>query len=111
MIIVNESKKFANRRLAMRYIKENNMKDYKLVSVKTPSNIVFDDINSMLKNHITNLDEIINTIDMYKKDDVKCFDGSNIEDVLDRLNKVKSYMTSISCTSTTFDNSKGSVVA
>lgn len=120
---VNESKKFPTRKLAEKYIGKRQLSEkysVKLVSHRLTNinesiednKYICDEISSAIDDTKDMIDTTLEFIELYYKSDDKSlseeiFDGSNIEDVLDRLRKLKKGVSGI-CFRSSFYDSDGS---
>jgi hypothetical protein len=119
--LISESKRFTDRRLASNYLKNNNLQehyDVKLfisknhkVNESVDMSSIIEDIKSSIDDSKDIIDTTLELIDTYRNTDLKediekC---SNIEEIADKLMKIKRYMSGITFTPS-FDNSLGSVV-
>lgn len=121
---VNESKRFLTRSLAEKYINKRHLTErysVKLVSKQLSlvneslssedTNSVYKEISSAIDDTKDMIDTTLEYIEMYTNSDSSVnediFDGSNIDDVLDRLRKLKKGMSGI-CFRPSFYDSDGS---
>ena len=103
---IDESKKFTSRKLAENFMKKKNLTEnysVKLISsrilnlresIKDGRKSICDEIESAISDTKDIIDTTLEFLEMYYDEDdpslnEEIFDGSNIEDVLDRLRKLK----------------------
>jgi len=118
--LVNESKRFISRGSAEKFLSSQKLSENYSVKVILQKSInesldgetILKEIQSAIDDTKDMVDTTIDLIDAcYDKDDKslneECLNQSNIEDVLDKLRKIKKYMSGIAFTPY-FDNSLGS---
>ena len=120
--LISESKRFTGRRLAEKFIKSRKLSEnyeVKLISTRNLNKNIFEscsteimeDIQSAIDDSKDMIDTTLELIDCYRSDQQMKEDiegATNIEDVYEKLKKVKNYMSCIAF-SPSFDNSLGTV--
>lgn len=112
---ISESKQFTNRRLAENFLKRSKLTEKysvklalnKKINESVNSDSLKKELESVLDDTKDMIDTSLDYIEEYYRVNEEVFDGTNIEDVLDRLRKLKKGASGI-CFRPSFYDSDGS---